>query len=82
MFDAERKKWEAAIINKPAFLSNNADAFECHRSERLRWDRSADLVCRSGDVSFGMDDASGDSCSPGPVVLVEYVMDMNRVRTG
>ena len=70
MFDAERKKWDTAISNKPAFLSRNADAFQCHRSERLRRGRSADLVCRSGDVSFGTDDASGSSCSPGPVTVV------------
>ena len=74
MFDAERKKWDAPISNKPAFLSKNADAFECHLSERLRWDRSADLVCRSGDVSLGTDDASGSSCSPGPIISVEHVM--------
>jgi len=30
MFDAERKKWDTTISNKPAFLSRNADAFQCH----------------------------------------------------
>ena len=79
MFDAERKKWDAAISNKPAFLSKNADEFECHRSERLRWDRSTDLFCRSGDASSGTDDASGFPCSPSLVVSVERVMVMNRV---
>lgn len=46
MFDAERKNSAAAISNNPAFRSKNAGAFQCHRSERLRRDRSADLVCR------------------------------------
>lgn len=61
-FDAEKKNWEAAISNKPAFLSKNADAVECHRSERPPT-RSG---CRSGEVSSGMDDLEASPGSRGP----------------
>jgi hypothetical protein len=66
--DRQKKSWDAAINNNPAFLSKNPDAVECHRSERLRG--CADSGRRSGDVSESSvaDPLAGGPCPRASVV--------------
>jgi hypothetical protein len=51
-FDAEKKNWDDAMSNNPAFLSKNEEIADWPRSVRLRRDTNARPSGNSSDVSF------------------------------